>query len=304
MTVTLDWLGVSTFRLVVNDTVIFLDAYMDRVPGAPPVGMGTADVERADFVLVGHSHFDHLWGAETIARNTGATVIGSYETARIMASEEVPEAQIVAVGGGERIRLSEDVVVRVFPSQHSCIWATQGGSPDSRDPSFVCLGDYGLELHERDENLRRNRRQARDPERPGADDLARHVKESNQGARGDGAALAYLIETPEGGILWKDTSGHWSGVLRDLRPDFAILAAAGRGNVDGEPIQGSLAEFVAREADLLRPRRVTLCHHDSWIPPMTSRELDVEPVRHQLGRRAPQTELVEMGYMEAYPVFG
>ena len=92
MTVTLDWLGVSTFRLVVNDTVIFLDAYMDRVPGAPPVGMGTADVERADFVLVGHSHFDHLWGAETIARNTGATVIGSYETARIMTNEEVPES--------------------------------------------------------------------------------------------------------------------------------------------------------------------------------------------------------------------
>ena len=46
--------------------------------------------------------------------------------------------------------------------------------------------------------------------------------------------------------------------MRDLRPDVAILAAAGRGNIDGEPIQGSLAEFMAREADLLRPRRVIL----------------------------------------------
>ena len=54
MTVMLEWLGVSTFRLVVNDTVIFLDAYMDRVPSA-----------------------------ETIARNTGATVIGPCETVRI-----------------------------------------------------------------------------------------------------------------------------------------------------------------------------------------------------------------------------
>ena len=30
MTVTLDWLGLATFRLVVDDQVIFLDAYMDR----------------------------------------------------------------------------------------------------------------------------------------------------------------------------------------------------------------------------------------------------------------------------------
>ena len=33
MTVTLDWLGVATFRLTIDDLVIFLDAYMDRVPG-------------------------------------------------------------------------------------------------------------------------------------------------------------------------------------------------------------------------------------------------------------------------------
>ena len=61
--------------------------------------------------------------------------------------------------------------------------------------------------------------------------------------------------------------GHWTGILRDLRPDLAILAAAGRGNLDGEPIQGSLAQFIAREADLLRPDKIVLCHHDNWNPP-------------------------------------
>ena len=58
-----------------------------------------ADVERADFVLVGHSHFDHLWGAETIAANTGATVIGSHETVRVLREAEVPSGQLVAIGG-------------------------------------------------------------------------------------------------------------------------------------------------------------------------------------------------------------
>ena len=70
---TLDWLGCATFRLTLADLVVFLDAYIDRVPSAPPVGLTTGDVDRADWIVVGHSHFDHVWGAETIARNTGAT---------------------------------------------------------------------------------------------------------------------------------------------------------------------------------------------------------------------------------------
>jgi len=36
MRIKLDWLGVATFRLVIGDLVVFLDAYMDRVPSAPP----------------------------------------------------------------------------------------------------------------------------------------------------------------------------------------------------------------------------------------------------------------------------
>src|SRR5579885_1672328 len=115
MVVTLDWLGTATFRLTIDDLVIFLDAYLDRVPAAPPVGLHSAEVDRADFILVGHSHFDHLWGAETIARHTGATIIGSHETVRLMTEEEVPEQHLIAVAGGESIRLSDNVTVRVFP---------------------------------------------------------------------------------------------------------------------------------------------------------------------------------------------
>jgi L-ascorbate metabolism protein UlaG (beta-lactamase superfamily) len=83
----------------------------------------------------------------------------------------------------------------------------------------------------------------------------------------------------------------------------AVLAAAGRGNIDGEPIQGTLAQFVGREADMLRPKRVVLCHHDNWNPPMTS-PTDVEPIRVELARQAPRVELLEMDYMEGYPILG
>ena len=41
-------------------------------------------IDACDWILVGHSHFDHLWGAERITRNTAARLVGSYETIRVM----------------------------------------------------------------------------------------------------------------------------------------------------------------------------------------------------------------------------
>jgi hypothetical protein len=112
----------------------------------------------------------------------------------------------------------------------------------------------------------------------------------------------YLFDTPDGRLLYQDTSGHWSGVLRGLRPDVAVLAAAGRGNVDGEPIQGSLADFVAREVELLEPRRVVLSHHDNWLPGF-SVDTDVAPIKDAVARAAPETELVELGYLDDTSIF-
>jgi hypothetical protein len=106
-----------------------------------------------------------------------------------------------------------------------------------------------------------------------------------------------VFDTPDGRLFYQDTSGHWSAILRDLRPDVAIVAAAGRGNIDGEPIQGSLAQFVAQEVGLLQPRRIVLSHHDNWLPGF-SVETDVRPIRDELARVAPGTELIDLGYLD------
>jgi len=82
----------------------------------------------------------------------------------------------------------------------------------------------------------------------------------------------------------------------------AILAAAGRGTIDGEAIQGTLAQFVARQADLLRPRRVILDHHDNWLPGF-SVSTRITPIREAMVRSVPQTELVELGYLSGYSLF-
>ncbi len=121
--------------------------------------------------------------------------------------------------------------------------------------------------------------------------------QGSAGSTSDGGALVYLIETPDLRIFFQDTSGCWTGVLREIDADVAILAASGRGNVNGEPIQGSMADFIALEAELLGARQVILGHHDNWMPPITRTSFDMGPVREELARRAPQATLTDTGYL-------
>ncbi|HMO54605.1 MAG TPA: MBL fold metallo-hydrolase [Tepidiformaceae bacterium] len=304
MNITLDWLGCATFRLTLGETVVFLDAYMDRVPAAPPVGLSTREVTKADFVLVGHAHFDHLAGAEVIAKNTAAKIIGSHETARVMLEQGVAREQLLVSQGGERHRLAQDVTVRVLPSMHSCTWTS--GSLNSTE---MVTGHLGLCEDERAALGAKQGLGATIGARAvTGDELATQMREhlaSAVGSGSTGGALCYLIETPQGSIFWQDTSGCWTGILRDLRPDVALIAAAGRGNIDGEPIQGSLAQFVAREADLLRPKTIILNHHDNWMPPVTREGgTDVTSIREELSRVTPWVTLLEPGYMEGTRLLG
>lgn len=293
----LDWLGCATFRLTIGDLVVFLDAYLDRAASAPAVGMATSDVVRADWILVGHSHWDHLWGADRIALRTGAKVIGSYETMRVLRAQGVPREQLIPVAGGENILLGDGVSVRVLPSLHSCVWAHKE-APATGD---VCLGDVGLYLHEQQERFGEvfNWIRTLGPA------VVEHLLEvTAQGADGDGGSLVYLIETPQGRVFFQDTSGSWSGVLNELSsaPDVAILAAGGRANADGEPVQGSLADFVARQARQLDAPTVILSHHDDFLPGF-SRPVDTAPIRAALERERPGTRLVELDYLSGHRLF-
>ncbi|MBF6601226.1 MAG: MBL fold metallo-hydrolase [Dehalococcoidia bacterium] len=297
--ISIDWLGVATFRLRVGNLVVFLDAYMDRVPSAPPVGLHAADVTEADFVLVGHSHFDHLAGAELIARNTGARIIGSNETCRVMREQGVASEQLVPSQGGEHHRLSDAVSVRVYPGLHSCTWCA--GTLDFDEEA---RGHLGLTEDERARagGLGAAIAAAMSGDSQQARELRDHLRTA-VGSRETGGALVYVIETPAGSIFYQDTSGCWTGVMRQLRADVALLAAAGRANVDAEPVQGSLAGFVAREAAMLQARTVLISHHDDWMPPVTRDTTDVSAIRAELARQAPAATLLEPGYLAGTVLF-
>lgn len=294
MALTMEWFGCATFRVRVGGRTLFFDTYLDKAPGVPPAGLAADEVDEADVLFISHAHFDHVLGADIIARTTGALVVGNYETARLMAACGVPDEQILATAGGDTVDCGGGVTVRALPAQHSCLFATSGA-----DSGQACLGDLGLSAQDR-----RAREQAIFDLLPHVSDEIRAYFASAEASTShrDGGQLAYLLESPDGSVLVSASSGHWAGIVGGLRPDLAVLAAAGRPNVDGEPYQGSLADFLVEQAELLGRPRIILCHHDPLLPPVIG-AVDVTEAEARLRALVGPDRYLTLGYGEPIDPF-
>ncbi len=257
-TTTLEWFGTATFRVRTRGVTLFFDAYLDRLPGLEPVGLATAEVDQADFVFVSHAHFDHLCGADAVALRTGATVVGSPESARYLRAGGVPDTQLLVVTGGETVDCGHGVAVRVLPGLHSCLFASS-----DFDSGIDCVGDLGVSAQARVAAVDRLFATVDQVPEPAGSAL---VSMLDRSSIHDGGQLAFLLTTGSGSVLVSGSAGYWRGIFAGLRPDVALLSVAGRPNVDGEPFQGSTARFVTEQAQLLGPGRVALCHHDPLFP--------------------------------------
>ena len=278
-----EWLGCATFRVRIGEVTLFFDTFVDRIEAAEPVGVLAAQVTEADFLFISHTHLDHVLGADTIAANTGAPVIGSYETMRVMAGCGIGEDQRWAVSGGETVEVASGCTVRVLPSLHACLWAAR-----EDDAGAPCLGDHGVHYQER----RVRTAEAVEALHTMTPEVAAYLAgHDGHASRADGGQLAYELSTPEGSILFSSSAGCWSGIFGGLAPDLAILAVAGRPNLDGEPFQGSQAQFIATEVELLAPKAVAFCHHDAWMPPIPP--VDLAPVAAELRVRASHVPIME-----------
>ncbi|KAK1461552.1 hypothetical protein CMEL01_14506 [Colletotrichum melonis] len=101
---TIEWFGATTFRLRANGLVLFLDTWLER-PSVLPKHLDINDVIEADYIFISHAHFDHLPGADKIAKKTGAVVIANGEAINLLRDAGVNEFQLFPVAGGERIPL-------------------------------------------------------------------------------------------------------------------------------------------------------------------------------------------------------
>ena len=142
--VILRWLGTAGWEISDGTTVILIDPYISRIYGPQPPGripyartagdtrpryewdsVATPDVaaieahlQGANFVLVTHTHYDHVLDVPQIALKTHATVIGTESTENVLRAYKVPEEQLITVRGGEDYEFGA-FSLRVIPSLHS-----------------------------------------------------------------------------------------------------------------------------------------------------------------------------------------
>lgn len=104
--VTLEWFGVTTYRLRAAGLTIFLDAWLDKPKTFEShISLETAINDGVDYIFISHAHFDHLPGAADLAKATGATIIANCEAISLCRAGGVPDSQLMRVSGGERIPL-------------------------------------------------------------------------------------------------------------------------------------------------------------------------------------------------------
>src|SRR5204863_5364069 len=129
--VDMTWMSIANWYFKVGDKRIVMDGYITRVPGPPffvpapdypndlytytqgPYGVDVPSVTRVkdallggaklDYLLAGHSHFDHTWDTPTWSRLTGAPMIGGVSSCFQAAAQGVAAAQCRIVKGGEKI---------------------------------------------------------------------------------------------------------------------------------------------------------------------------------------------------------
>ena len=122
----LTWLGTAGFRLAYEGFVLWIDPYVTRLalgdllrrrvvaPSEPEIARW---VDRADAVLVGHTHFDHALDVPAIARRFGCKVYGSRSLEHLMALHGLG-AQAVVVEPKRGYELGP-FRVHFVPSVHS-----------------------------------------------------------------------------------------------------------------------------------------------------------------------------------------
>ena len=100
-TLTIRWLGCANHELAFGDHVVLLDAWYDRGPHNRALGFAPQDVARADLIINGHAHFDHIADIAAVARQTGAAVMGAPISTEYLRSQGLPDSQLLPTAGGE-----------------------------------------------------------------------------------------------------------------------------------------------------------------------------------------------------------
>jgi L-ascorbate metabolism protein UlaG (beta-lactamase superfamily) len=114
------WLGTAGFAIEHDGAVLLVDPYLTRAslprcvagPLVPDALAIARHAPKADAIVAGHTHFDHVLDVPSIALSTGAMVFGSRSLATLCRASGVPESRVRDVEGGPG---SQPIVAEVGP---------------------------------------------------------------------------------------------------------------------------------------------------------------------------------------------
>ncbi len=123
--VCLCWLGGAGVALTAEGYVLAVDPFFTRPPFQrlwfgrvePNRALIAEKLPRCDFILVTHSHYDHLLDVPAAARHTGALIYGSPNICRLALAMAAPQTQVRQIAAGERLTLGP-FEVEVLPAEH------------------------------------------------------------------------------------------------------------------------------------------------------------------------------------------
>jgi L-ascorbate metabolism protein UlaG (beta-lactamase superfamily) len=270
---TLRWLSCTNFEIAYRGQVILLDAYYDRGPRNRPIGFTPAQVRRADAVLIGHAHFDHMSDAVQVSAQTGAQVIGAPVTIDAARSLGLPadKGTVVTGLGGERLRF-DGFTVEPILARHSTL-------------SGAILAAFGAAIQ--------TVIGAPTPEEAAAEAAIRAKGTFDPRVITEGT-IAYLFRFDSGfTLIYRNSAGPITDYEREAmaqvhRTDVAIVAYIGQYVADAQ-IAVTLPLIELYSPDLYLP-----AHHDEIAG--TFLDMGTEPLFMAMRDTRPQTTAISPLY--------
>lgn len=275
-TLAVRWTGFSNFELVYKGKVILLDAYFDRGGNYPPLGFAAGDIKKADLILIGHAHFDHMSDAASVGLRTGAPIVGAPVTTEKLKSQSVPDSQVRTVTGkgGEKLQF-DGFTVEPILARH--------GEPD-RKTKVIDDAVNSLVPQQSPEQV---------------------AEEKQIMARGtfdprviDEGTIAYLITLDNGfRIMYRDSGGrvteYEDAAMRSLPGvDLALVA------VSSAIINANTAQQALQHMNTYKPDVYVPAHHDAAFSGYAPLWRSTEPVFQALKDANPKIVTVSRQYRE------
>jgi L-ascorbate metabolism protein UlaG (beta-lactamase superfamily) len=249
--VSLRWFGTACFELAFGDRVLLLDNFYERPARNRSLGFAVDDVTRADLLLVGHPHFDHVADTVRVSQRTGADTVIAGIGADYLLAQGVPAGRIARVTGRGQGELLDrgDFTVRALHGFH-----LDFGLTPEQARKWAALQQARSDFEADFSGL----------PSPAESDLAAVI-----GTRGvhtpevlTEATLTYIIEIGGFTIAYRDSGGAISDEERAFAAahgpvDVAILSLNGLPHVAQQ-----LEEVFLPLARLYQPNVLIPAHHD------------------------------------------